>query len=229
MKRSATSALLLLAGAVQSGCAVSHPGTASLHCAETAESTIQAEDNEGVTIVARSCGDAAGTGIVSVQTYLEGRQLDTYRVPYDSLAYSLNIENNIDLNSDGTPDLSLNTGGGKGGEGTFYWVRDPESHRYRPIGDYPTLSVCGSGNGVLYSVTPGSGDTISTWTYYIFVDWALVPLLVVDVAALLDGEMLELSHSVSDRAALRSQISSQVAQGEADDYLHRICGDLVVP
>lgn len=226
MKHNAVAALILLIAAASTGCSISSASTASPDCSDRAESTIKAEDNDGIDVVARSCGDQTGTGVVSIKTFVDGELAQTFSVPYDSIAYSLNMENKIDLDGDGTPDLSLSTGAGKGGAGTFYWVREKARNQYQPVGDYPSLSLCGSDNGILYSVTPGSGDSISTWTYYKFTDQIVAPLLAVEVTAPTDDGVLRLIDTAYDGTTINLGIASQVFEDEIGSYLFRICSEL---
>lgn len=226
MNRSAVVPLILLLATAPIGCSASSASAAVSDCAHSAEFTIKAQDNDGIAIAARSCGDSTGKGIVNIETFVAGESRQTFSIPYDSIAYSLDMDNQIDLNGDGAPDLSLSTGTGKGGEGAFYWVRDKVRNQYHPVGDYPTLFSCESHNGILYSVTPGSGESISTWTYYKFINQAVTPLLAIEVTASSDDEFLELTDTMYSQITIKPALASRAEEDEVEGYLREVCGDL---
>ncbi|MCE7031998.1 hypothetical protein LY625_05095 [Lysobacter sp. GX 14042] len=221
MNCSAIVPLILLLATAPIGCSASSAGAAASDCAHSAEFTIKAHDNDGIAIAARSCGDSTSKGIVNIETFVAGESRQTFSISYDSTAYSLDMENQIDLDGDGTPDLSVSTGTGKGGEGTFYWVRDKTRNQYHPVGDYPTLFSCESHNGILYSVTPGSGESISTWTYYKFIDQAITPLLAIEVTASTEDEFLKLTDTTYTQITIKPALASRVREDEIEGYLRR--------
>lgn len=226
MKCSVVVALILLSATVPFGCSAYPVSTAVSDCAHSAEFMINAHDNDGISVVARSCGDSTGKGIVNIETFVAGESRQTFSIPYDSIAYSLNMKNKIDLDGDGTQDLWLSTGTGKGGEGTFYWIRDKARNLYHPVGDYPTLFSCESRDGIVYSVTPGSGESISTWTYYKIINQTVTPLLAIEVTAANDDEFLELTDTTYSQIMIKPTLASRAGEDDVEEYLRGVCSDL---
>lgn len=214
-------------------CATSSCASASLSkapqaCDNESSVKISAASNNGVDIAARSCGNDEGAGLIEIEISADGQLRQAFQVPYDSIAFALNVDSNIDLNNDGVEDLSVGTGSGKGGEGTYYWIRDPKHPRYHRVGEFPLLSFCPSNDGTFYSVVPGSGETISTWFYYQLFENTLEPVLSISVAADDSEDLLSLTplEMSAAWATTGSNVMKTISEIDADTYLKNICAEL---
>lgn len=192
-------------------------------CSQELNLKIPAHENSGIEIDAKLCSNNSGTGLVTIDTVIGGKKNQRLEIPYSSSISVLNMENKIDLNKDGVYDLALSTGGGKSGEGYFYWIRDNRNH-YHPIGDYPTLFTCKGESRILYSITPGSGEKTSTWTYYEETNRNINPILLIETSVSDDGqnELIALIPTMSG-ATLRLNLAESPTNSSINDYLESVC------
>lgn len=208
-----------------SSCALESLSTPPPACESKSIEKVSAASNDGIDITVMSCGNNEGGGLIEIETSTTGQLQQTFQIPYDSIAFVLKIDSDIDLNNDGVKDLSVGTGSGKGGEGTYYWVRDSKHPRYHRVGEFPMLSFCPSNEDVLYSVVPGSGETISTWLYYQFFENILEPVLSISVSSHESENMLSLTPLAvhAEGVMTGSNVMKSISEFDADAYLKNIC------
>lgn len=83
-------------------------------------------------------------------------------------AYLLSVKNNIDIDLDGVFDLSISNGKGRGGDGMSYWLVKKTRPYLVFVGDFNELKISSQPKHGLFSILPGSGNSISTRIDYVF-------------------------------------------------------------
>lgn len=66
--------------------------------------------------------------------------------------FSPEIDESIDFNGDGIPDLGLSNGGGRSGDGFDYWWYDSSDLKYKKLGDFSRLTIDKSQPGTFFSM-----------------------------------------------------------------------------
>ncbi|WP_318827205.1 hypothetical protein [Burkholderia cepacia] len=111
------------------------------------------------TVKVEYCGSDDG-GRVSI-SILTGKNRQNYKFIVENRAYSISIDSDIELKDDGGRGLGVANGGGRSGDGMWYWVFDRKKRLYRYIGEAPRLYRSKTKCGGIFSIESGSGDVQS--------------------------------------------------------------------
>jgi len=120
-----------------------------------------------------ACSGDAGSGELSVKISIDAKNQE-FLFPYDAPAYSLAIDTSMDLNNDGILDLGVSSGGGRGGEGMWYWAFDKSNGVFAYLGEAPALSIDTSKGKRIFATLSGSGDVQAVRYNYSVKDLKLV-------------------------------------------------------
>ncbi|WP_174994452.1 hypothetical protein [Burkholderia arboris] len=105
------------------------------------------------------CGGGDG-GHVSV-SLLTGKSRREYKFIVENRAYSVSVDSDIELKDDGKRGLGVVNGGGRAGDGMWYWVFDQKKKLYQYIGEAQRLYRSKAKCGEIFSIESGSGDVQS--------------------------------------------------------------------
>lgn len=115
--------------------------------------------NIPVTVMATSCGQQGGRGNIALKVYLKKKLVQTLFATFESPAYVLSLDTEIDLDGDKIFDLAVSTGKGRGGDGMHYWRYDQASNRYMDLGEAPMLThPIGGAKNELTALVSSSGE-----------------------------------------------------------------------
>ncbi|WP_155631421.1 hypothetical protein [Burkholderia cepacia] len=139
----------------------STPSSASERCVYSDLKEVRIETSVGAvsTVKVEYCGSDDG-GRVSIRI-LTGKNRQNYKFIVENRAYSISIDSDIELKDDGGRGLGVANGGGRSGDGMWYWVFDRKKRLYRYIGEAPRLYRSKTKCGGIFSIESGSGDVQS--------------------------------------------------------------------
>ncbi|WP_176115517.1 hypothetical protein [Burkholderia cepacia] len=139
----------------------SAPSSASERCVYSDLKEVRIETSVGAvsTVKVEYCGSDDG-GRVSI-SMLTGKNRQNYKFIVENRAYSISIDSDIELKDDGGRGLGVANGGGRSGDGMWYWVFDRKKGLYRYIGEAPRLYRSKTKCGGIFSIESGSGDVQS--------------------------------------------------------------------
>ncbi|WP_155706116.1 hypothetical protein, partial [Burkholderia cepacia] len=139
----------------------STPSSASERCVYSDLKEVRIETSVGAvsTVKVEYCGSDDG-GRVSI-SMLTGKNRQNYKFIVENRAYSISIDSDIELKDDGGRGLGVANGGGRSGDGMWYWVFDRKKRLYRYIGEAPRLYRSKTKCGGIFSIESGSGDVQS--------------------------------------------------------------------
>lgn len=140
---------------------------------ESQSATIKISAHLHAEISVSSCRRDALSGDVSVNIAIDDKKQE-FVLPYEASAYSLQMDTSMDLNNDGIPDLGLSNGGGRGGEGTWYWAFDKSNGVFAYLGEAPALRIDSSNSKKIFATVSGSGDVQAVRYNYVVRDLKLV-------------------------------------------------------
>ncbi|WP_124544398.1 hypothetical protein [Burkholderia cepacia] len=139
----------------------STPSSASERCVYSDLKEVRIETSVGAvsTVEVEYCGSDDG-GRVSI-SMLTGKNRQDYKFIVGNRAYSISINSDIELKDDGGRGLGVANGGGRSGDGMWYWVFDRKKSLYQYIGEAPRLYRSKTKCGGIFSIESGSGDVQS--------------------------------------------------------------------
>jgi len=140
---------------------------------ESQSTTIKISPFLNAEIKVTSCNRDAQSGDVNVNIAMDDKKQE-FVLPYEASAYSLQIDTSMDLNNDGIPDVEVSNGGGRGGEGTWYWAFDKSNGVFAYLGEAPALRIDSSNSKKIFATVSGSGDVQAVRYNYVVRDLKLV-------------------------------------------------------
>lgn len=137
-------------------------------CLNEEKKNLKIQGANGLEFSAFSCETSQSTYRILLQFYKNKKLVKVEKMNAKG-AYSLSINNDIDVNDDGIFDISVANGKGKSGGGMDYWLIRNQPPFMTSLGDFPEIKRSKTRNRVLYSVIPGGGEIISTrYEYKLF-------------------------------------------------------------
>lgn len=139
----------------------STPSSASERCVYSDLKEVRIETSVGTvsTVEVEYCGGDDG-GRVSI-SMLTGKNRQDYKFIVENRAYSISIDSDIQLKDDGGRGLGVANGGGRSGDGMWYWIFDQKKRLYQYIGEAPRLYRSKEKCGGIFSIESGSGNVQS--------------------------------------------------------------------
>jgi hypothetical protein len=125
-------------------------------------------------LVSRICYFNDNTGFVTTEIFLKKNgKKQIIRNSFEGVAYSVSVDENIDINSDGIPDLAISNGTGRGGDGFNYWWYDSRSMLYKKIGGFGRLQMDKMQSGLFFYLVSSSDEYYSARYNYVFQNGSL--------------------------------------------------------
>lgn len=128
----------------------------------------QSKNLDVIRFNARVCYLDENAGYVSTEIILRGNKRQVVRNNFQGAGYEFNIDENLDLNGDGIPDLAISNGMGRGGDGFNYWWYDKLSKTYKKLGEFSHLQTDKTHNGIFFYITSSSDQYYSMRYNYAF-------------------------------------------------------------
>jgi hypothetical protein len=144
-------------------------------CVEPQAAAIQPHKLPSLTMSARACQLGDQRYSVTLTIRLNDRVVDTEMMPAEGGAYVLSVDNSLDLDGDGIPEIGVANAMGRAGDGTSYWSISSSAPYLTRLGEAPKLMRKDGNPRTFYASLPGSADLISTTMEYEIVEGRLHP------------------------------------------------------
>lgn len=111
-------------------------------CSQDQKIDYQSLNNNVAKLVSRVCYVADQGGYVETRiTFRKNGKNQIVKNNFSGIAYVPDIDESIDFNRDGIPDLGIPNGEGRGGEGFDYWWYDSKAVTYKKLGKFSRLQI----------------------------------------------------------------------------------------
>jgi len=193
LSRSLSLIALFLVAASPSACALDEPV-----CTNRQETLT---NSSNFRLVAISCETSAGAGSIAISVSEDGEPIQELHATYKSQAYFLEMDNTFDIDLDGSPDLSVNTGKGRDANGMHYWLYDASSNQYTDLGEAPHLTRAEDGG--LFALVSSGGEMSSIRYNYLVSAGKLTTVNAIGFVPVNDGLFYIVEFATTDSGDLK--------------------------
>lgn len=120
-------------------------------------------------ITSRICYSTESKGHIKTSiAFLKSGKTINLTSSFSGEGFSPEIDESIDFNGDGIPDLGVSNGGGRSGDGFDYWWYDPSDLKYKSLGDFSRLTIDKSQAGTFFSIVSSTDQYYARRYNFIF-------------------------------------------------------------
>lgn len=155
--------------------------------------TVSPENMKNVQLIEKLYHSSSKESLVRIDVLINGKKTQSLKTTVMAMGYSLTSEINFDIDLDKTPDLAINTGRGRGGEGVHYWLFQNKKQIYKDLGEFPRLEHDKFlGHNRLYSLVSSSGKFQSIRNEYLFANNSIKTISTIGFVPCEDGAYYDL-------------------------------------